>query len=415
MKSATWLLLVSWLWLLACGSEAREHAPSEPAYMASDGCRLKTLADWQTFLEASAEGATWVKTCGDLDDCAATTGDFAEHVQRDIVQALAKCAPDLRATPRLAACTANLRRFAPAWLRQHQSDAYGFEQPNQEYFAAQVGADAPPGMMDPPAALLNALPARAAVEAAAQQNGWASLTHDSCLGGTRTFIHVQGPDERFEQWLLYGIDPAQPNLSQGQLVSFIAIQKQTADGTPLGAVRLHFRDYTLALDPAGWKVDLPVGGPGKCYACHTSGVRQLLTYPDGAAAFNEQLGTYGLPDWNGTIEPDDYGPALGSALGCTHCHDGQLRGKLTVFTSEGMLYQKLLQQLSMRAFSGTEAVPDLAAMALQERERAGSEPLTDNEQQALDAARAQHRRDLDALMGSRLSELQAWLLTVRCD
>jgi hypothetical protein len=269
--------------------------------------------------------------------------------------------------------------------------------------------------MDPPAALLKALPARADVEAAVQQNGWAFLTHDSCLGAARTFIHVSGSDERFEQWLLYGVDPAQPNLSEEQLVSFIAIQKQTADGTPLDAVRLHFRDYMLVLDGPGWKVDLPAGNPGKCYACHGSGVRQLLVYPSGAEAFNEQLSLYGPPDWNGSIEPDDYGPALGQKLGCTHCHDGKVRGKLTVFTSEGMLYQKVLQQLSMRSFSGTQAIPDLAAMALQDREQTGAEPLSDEEQQTLAAARAQHQRDFDTLMSSRLPDLQAWLLAARCD
>jgi hypothetical protein len=265
------------------------------------------------------------------------------------------------------------------------------------------------------------------------------LTHDSCLGGLRTFVHVTDGDDRFEQWLLFGVDSTQPSLNPQDLVSFIAIQKKTASGAQLGAVRLHFRDYALAYDGT-WKVDLPVGDEGKCYACHGSGVRQLIPYagsettsapvngePDALAAdpaafgaarlagFNELLASYGLPDWNGTIAADDYGPRLGSELGCTHCHDGRTRGPLTVFTSEGMLYQKVLGQLSMRAFTGTEAVPDWPAMELLHREQTVSDSLSAAERLALDAARAQHQKDYDALVSSRLPSLQAWLLAKRCD
>jgi len=41
--------------------------------------------------------------------------------------------------------------------------------------------------------------------------------------------------------------------------------------------------------------------------------------------------------------------------------------------------------------------------------------LSVTEQRALQAARAQHQLDFDTLMSSQLPELQAWLLTTRCD
>ena len=437
MRTPSWLPAVCLLWQLSCG-DAQSNTPAAPSYVASQGCRLKTFDAWQHFLAASADDPAWVKTCSDQADCEASAGGFAQHVQADVLPVFAECAADLQDTPLLAACTANLRRFAPAWLRQHSSDAYGFEQANADYFAAQVTGETPPGMMDPPQALLDALPLRASVEEAARSHGWPYLTHDSCLGGVRTFIHVSDPDDRFEQWLLFGVDPTQPSLNPQDLVSFIAIQKQTASGVRLDTIRLHFRDYALAQDET-WKLDLPVGDEGKCYACHGSGVRQLIPYagsettsapvngePDDTAAdpaalgsarlagFNELLASYGLPDWNGTIAADDYGPPLGSELGCTHCHDGRTRGPLTVFTSEGMLYQKVLGQLSMRSFTGTEAVPDLPAMALLRREQTAGESLSKAEGQALAAARAQHQKDYDALVSSRLPSLQAWLLATPC-
>ena len=94
----------------------------------------------------------------------------------------------------------------------------------------------------------------------------------------------------------------------------------------------------------------------KCYACHGSGMRQLnpargsvaasapvkgeegYGHGNGDASFgsirlaslNQRLASYGLPDWNGTLDPADHGPALGRPLGCTRCHDGASRGVLTV-------------------------------------------------------------------------------------
>ena len=48
-----------------------------------------------------------------------------------------------------------------------------------------------------------------------------------------------------------------------------------------------------------------------------------------------------------------------------------MRGVLTVSTSEGMLRQKVVDQLSMRSPAAGKKVPDEAAMALLEREKTG--------------------------------------------
>lgn len=428
--------------LVACGDGDAVPVPHRAApFVASANCRLKTPQAWQDFLEAAADSPAWVKTCSDLGDCESMTGSFALHVRDDILPVLAECSVDLAKNTQLSACVTNLRQFAPAWLRQHSGTSYGFERDNPEYFAAQLASDLPSGMMEPPAALLAALPEHAALEQVARQQGWAYLTHASCLTGVRTFFHVVDPDDRFEQWLLIGVYEEEAKLRVGDVVSFIAVQKRAANGAVLDAVRLHFRDYAVARSNDTWRLELPPGGSGKCYACHGSGVRQLL--PDLAditrsaavlgepaydaprppaeltarrlAEFNARLTSYGLPDWSGTIRPENYGPALGSTLGCTQCHDGRQRGPLTVFTSEGMLHQKVVEQLSMRSFTGHEPVPDVPAMQLLQRERQDPDSLSADEQQALANARAEHERDFSALMSSRRPELEAWLLATRCD
>ena len=394
--------------------------PAQVEHHASVACPLKTPAAWQTFSELAANDAHWVQTCSDQDNCQELVGDFAEHVQRDVLDTLASCSEDVRKNPNIDACTANLRRFAPAWLRQHGSQAYGFEQTNHDYFAAQTSAEAPPGMMDPPSALLGALPARAALALAAQRAGWSYLTHDSCLGGVRTFINIVDPDDRFEQWLLLGVDPQAEAIADPAIMSFLAVQKRAADGSLLEQVRVHFRDYRLSQLDGVWQAALPEQGDGKCYACHGSGVRQLLPFSstDNAAVLdglNQRLASYGLPDWNGSIRTADYGPALGAELGCTHCHDGEQRGPLTVFTSEGMLYQKVVEQLSMRAFDGSHAVPDQAAMRLLQQQKEATTPLSPSELQALARARTEHEADYAELVASRLPALVGWLLETPCD
>ncbi|HVY29789.1 MAG TPA: hypothetical protein VHB79_24685 [Polyangiaceae bacterium] len=418
MKLARFLPLACAGWQLACSDAPRGTSePSQPVYVASQTCRFKSAEAWQHFLEEWASEPGWVKTCSDLDDCAKVSGELAARVRAEILPVFSECEGALHDNPSVAACADRLRSFAPAWLRQHASDSYGFELANPDYFSAQVADDTPAGMMDPPPALLAALPVRAAMEAAADSHGWAHLTHDSCLGGVRTFFHVVDPEARFEQWLLFGVDAEQPDLQPQSLISFLAIQKQNADGSALERARLHFRDYAIAQDGDTWRLELPLGNSGKCYACHGSGVRQLVQFPESEALtnFNAQLASYGLPDWNATIRSENYGPALGSELGCTACHDGKQRGPLTVFTSEGMLYQKVLEQLSMGSFTGSEVVPDWPSMQLRERERIDASSLSAAESAALAAARRRHQADYEQLMGSRLPELTRWLTATRCD
>jgi hypothetical protein len=409
------------LLLLLSGCGDHDSLPAaEPPYQPSEACPLRTRTAWQSFVERAASDANWLKTCSDLNNCQALVGDFAEHVQSTLLGTLELCQQDLQDNPELAACTARLRSFAPAWLRQHDSQSYGFEQANAQYFAAQVAPDAPPGMMDLPSALLAALPLRADLEQAAERDGWPHLTHDSCLGGVRTFINVVDADDRFEQWLLLGVEPNQGALAEGAILSFLALQKRRADGSPLDRPRVHFRDYVLAQTSGVWRAELPEHNDGKCYACHGSGVRQLLPFPsprtssaDQLNGLNQRLAVYGLPDWHGSIASQDYGPALGAELGCTHCHDGTTRGPLTVFTSEGMLYQKVVEQLSMRSFDGTNAVPDQPAMQLLQRQNTAE--LSPSEAQALAQARAQHQADYEALVASRQPSLQAWLSSTSCN
>jgi hypothetical protein len=408
--------------------------------VASESCPLRTPPDWQAFLEAIVVDPRWVRTCSDLTDCGATLADFVEQVEVQVTGVLDACAKDLEDNAPIHACTEHLRAYVPAWRQQHGTGSYGFVQPNVEYFAAQTAPGAPPGMMDPPSALIEALPTRAAVESVARDQGFVYLTHDSCLGGVRTFVNVRDAQDRFEQWLLFGMENGATTIADPSIVSFIAVQKADAGGVALARPRLHFRDYVVSNGESGWSLTLPEGFEGKCYACHSSGLRLLVPSigaftesapvrgeagfgappaPDfGArrlAELNERLLAYGPPDWNGTIDPADHGPVLGASLGCTHCHDGRQRGTLNVSTSEGTLYQKLVEQLSMRSYHDGVSVPDERAMELLAREKSGSPPLDASEAEELAEARAEHQRDYEAFVAERFPAWQAWVLERRCD
>ncbi len=427
--------LLALVLVVGCGdgeSTARIH-------VASASCPLKTPADWQAFMDSALDDPTWVKTCSDLSDCDTSVGPFADHVRTHIAGTFEACVDDIRDNPPIARCSERLRRFAPAWLRQHSVDSYGFDQENADYFAAQVGANQPSGMMELPPAMLAALPLRKTIEQTAREQGWPYLTHDSCLGGTRTFVTVADRDGRFDQWFLFGLDESASKVESSSIVSFIAVQKKDAVGNALARVRLHFRDYRVTLSADQWVIDLPENGPGKCYACHGSGVRQLLSNkgsvlasapvlgePDYGApiaddfaqqrlrSLNDELLAYGVADWTGSLAPDDHGPPLGNGLGCTSCHDGETRGVLTVHTSEGMLWQKVVGQLSMQAPTVNRVVPDAPAMQLLEREQQG-DALTEEEALELEQARSRHVADYESLVANRFPALRDWALAVSCE
>jgi hypothetical protein len=441
MQQSHWSCAAALAALLGACSDRAESDRAIRPHVASPSCPLQTPSDWQSFLETTVEEETWVKTCSDSDNCVELVGSFAGRVQTDVLGLFERCDRDLADNPRIFECTERLRHFVPAWLEQHASHSYGFRQENRSYLEAQTSAGLPSGMMDPPAELLAALPDRAAFEATARRQGWPYLTHDSGLGGVRTFVAVSDPAGRYDQWLLVGLDESAEAVRNPSVMSFIGVQKKDVTGADLQRVRLHFRDYWLEKAEDTWQLELPELHDGKCYSCHVSGLRLLLPsrgnvmasepvngeagYGDprvsedfGAArlsSMNERLLSYGLPDWNDTLEPADHGPALGQPLGCTTCHDGQTRGMLSVSTNEHLLQQKLLDELSMQSFGAGQSVPDEAAMQLLERERTGTPALAADELRELEHARARHLADYRAFMADRLPAWQAWVLERPCE
>jgi hypothetical protein len=427
--------------LLSACAQGEPAQLQEHEHRASPGCPLSTPAAWQEFLQSSADRPRWTTTCSDMDDCQAAVGDFAVEVQEQVLDVLARCQPDIADNPPIALCTERLRAFVPAWLRQHASHDYGFDQPNTDYWARQVEPDKPEHLMDPPLTLLAALPQRSQLEAVARAQGFPYLVHDSGLGGARLFVLVGDPQGRFEQWLVFGLDEKLERVADEAIVSFIGLQKKNQAGALLQRPIPHFRDYLAHQRAGAWQLELPADFPGKCSACHVNGLRQLLTGRGSVleaqpvrgdvdfgqqvdaqehgrsrlADFNARIAAYGAVDWGDSLAPQGRGPALGEALGCTDCHDGWTRGALSVFTSEGMLWQKVVQQLSMRRHDGSNLVPDSRASALLEQETVGVPPLTGAEAAELDASRAAHVKDFEALMASRLPDLQRWLLAAPCD
>jgi len=408
------------------------------AHVASASCPLKTPGDWQAFVEAAVDDESWVRTCSSAYDCDELAGAFRARVESEVLGTFARCAEDIGNNPPIASCTARLRRFAPAWVGQHTKGSYGFSPENAAYLAAQTADDVPAGMMTPPPELLAALPERTAIERAARDNGWPYLTHDSGVGGVRTFITTTDPEDHFEQWMLVGLE-SNTTVPDGSVMSLIAIQKKDATGQSLDQVRMHFRDYLLSAADGAWALVLPEVHDAKCFACHPSGLRTLIRthesvlasapvrgevgYGDDAPGdfgferlteLNERLLSYGLPDWNGAIEPADHGPALGESLGCPECHDGVTRGVLGISTDEGTLRRKVVEELSMRAFAPERPIPDEPAIALLDRESTSDPPLTEDEVALLEQARAEHLADYEVLVAERFPSWKAWALEAAC-
>jgi hypothetical protein len=439
-RAGSLLLLLGTSAAFACGSVARP-APGvvrAPAAMdaavagaAESACPLETPEQWQQFLEQYAGDARWVKTCEDKP-CDAS---YSRLVRQQIQGVLDRCQSYLAAHPPIALCTRNMRDFVPTFLAQHSEDSHGFTVDNHTYLTAQEAADRPAGMMQPPPGLIAAMPLRVNLEIAARQNGWKYITHETALGGVRTFVFIPDPEGRFDQWMLLNfVKKDQPAIDPSTPMSFIAVQKKDAAGHDLPQVRLHFRDYDLVPSDGGFQLQLFEDRNGKCYSCHPSGMRQLIDRrtqvleatpvkgepgydPSGRTAppdfaygrlqeLNAKLGSYGMPDWEGRIVPAHHGPALGSSLGCTGCHDDHLRGILTVSTSPRQVQHKIYDELAMP--------PTPGLISLLERSENPRAKLSPAEHARLEAALAAHEKLNHAFDESRLPELRRWLLEQPC-
>jgi hypothetical protein len=408
--------------LVGCGARSLD-AGLGPDLTNVGSCPLRTADEWQGFLARTATRPEWIETCDDVP-CAP---DY-DRIQAEVAPVLAQCAAFLADNPPLEACTDRTRRFVGSWLDQHAPDTYGFTSPDPAYFAAGASPDAPAAMTTPPASLLAAMPLLSDVEEVARQNGWPYVVQRSCLGGVRLFVLTADPSGRFDQWTLMNLRTETAPTEVHALVSFLAVQKADAAGTPLPAVRVHFRDYVVAPFGASFQLTSDPRDNAKCYSCHPSGARTLigirtpelqaepvLGEPTAAPpdfsyqrlrALNERLVGYGLCDWNGDIAVADHGPALGGAEGCSACHDGRQRGPITVSTSRRQLRHRVVDQLAMPPAPG---LPELV-----EREAMSDPPLTQAEQEQLDGALQAHTALLDGLEAPSAPLLEAWLLATSC-
>jgi hypothetical protein len=396
-------------------------------------CPYQTPEEWQQFLERYAGNEKWVDTCED----ATCDSEFFQFVKENIQETFDNCKGFIGRNPKVAACTKNLKRFTVAWMQQHDSVGYGFTVDNHTYLTSQDAPDKPPGMMKPPEAIIAALPSLSKVEKAARDEGLKYLTHDSALDGSRTFVLISDPKGRFDQWMLLNLQENQ-QLNDHTPLSILVVQKKDARGRKLRKIRLHFRDYTITQKKKkkGYTLSLNENANGKCYSCHPSGVRQLIARrtpilaarpvkgdpgyadsdevsndpPDFAyerlLEFNRRLRAYGTPDWDGMVIPEDHGPPLGKAQGCTDCHSTGTRSALNLSTSHIQLNQKLLLELSMP--------PDTTLPQLLEKKEMRSAELTPEEKRALGKAYSVHE-DLTAdFESSRLPALKGWLLETSC-
>jgi len=393
-------------------------------------CPLKTRQEWQAFLELHSQHPGWVQTCedGECDEA------YFEFVLEKVLSVFEECGNEILKDKKITACTDHYVRFVPAWLRQHDSENYGFDVPNDLYLRNQESDARPKGMMRVPDVIVAALPDRKKVEEAARRHGYKYLTQASAIDGTRTFILNPDPNGRYDQWLLLNLKEHSTQTSTKMPVSVLSVEKKDAKGNAYPRVRLHFRDYDVLKNKDHVELVLKEQGNGKCYACHASGVRQLIArrtpelegkpilgeigYREtGADApkdfgfrrlmeFNRRLRSYGQPDWTGFIDPKDHGPVIGKKQSCTDCHDGKSRGVLNISTSTDQLTKKIFAELSMPY--------DTHLPELVERSQMHNPDLSAQESRRLKRAFGKHKLLLKEYLDSRLPELSKWLLEVPC-
>jgi hypothetical protein len=435
---------LSWVGAIALGltgchdTNQGAAAPPAPPVLADASCPLQTGDQWQNFMEQTAEHEEWVDTCED----GSCNTDFNAFLTKDVQGVLDKCKNTIAENPRIASCTDRLRRFLPAWTRQHTNHTFGFTMDNTSYYAYEQGPNKPKGLMTVPQPLIDALPDRAKIETALQTAGLHYLVHTSCLGGTRIYITNPDPGGSFDQWILVNLDNTDQTVDTGIPMSFIGVQKKDAAGNKLSQVRLNFRDYFMVANSGGkpgYTLQSYGDSEGKCFSCHVSGTRQLMMvdrqkyvmssrpvagetgYSAGSAAtapdigtqrwneFNAKLATYGLPDWDGTINAADHGPALGAAQSCTDCHDGVTRGALNVDTSVDQIDRKIWQELVMPPADSV----GLSQLLL--RKQTQSPPLTASEKDLLSTSQDHHNDILQDYYADRLPSLRSWLLETTCN
>ena len=393
-------------------------------------CPYQSTEEWEAFLRVTAAFEKWEPTCED----SVCDKEFYNYVNDKVQGVFEKCGPFLGKHPSIAQCTNRLKRFTPAWLKQHDDVSYGFIPSNHEYLQAQEGKELPTGMMNAPAAIVAAIPDREKVIEAARKNGFKYLVQESGLDGTRTFVFIPDVEERFDQWLLLNLQEGKMAIKLNTPLSILVVQKKDKWGRKLSRIRLHFRDYTIVPAATGFKLHLHEENNGKCYSCHTNGVRQLIPRVTPALQaspvkgesgyeqaprssdqgfayqrlkeFNRKLRSYGNPDWTGQIIPDDYGPPLGKNQGCMNCHDGVSRTTLNMATSITQLQKKVYYQLSMP--------PDTHLMRLLERNEVKNPELSGKEAEILERALHAHAKLIKDFSSSRLSTLREWLLEISC-
>lgn len=332
---------------------------------ASSPCPISTAADWQTFLQNST--ATIVSPYDDENYGNGSNKLYAKL--GPILQTLDDCHDFVAASPVLSACTANFDVFAKSQLRHNDPNSMGWDVDNLAYIESEEAPDKPAGMETIPGPLNNSTPGTLDdIAQIAKTNGWKYVIQQSALSSNpRTFINI--PGDKFDQWILYD-GPIQPG--PATLTAIITVQKQDSSGRHLSPYKVHFRDLNYGTSPSA-NVQPAIVDGAKCYSCHPAGVRPLITYqtkytsaePVAGEAppnpplsdadfglqrikyFNNIMRAYGPLDFDGAYLPQEHGPALGAAQGCTGCHDGHTQGILTFSTSTEQIQQKLVNELSM--------------------------------------------------------------------
>lgn len=175
-------------------------------------------------------------------------------------------------------------------------------------------------------------------------NRWKFIEFHSTLedgSGHHRRVIVQIPYPGFQQYLLFF--PDHPKHKESKLIDIIALQ--THD------LRTHLplekkKPYFFERHKKGIAMD-----GGRCISCHPNGLREIkpiqgslidLHTSNLINQFNQEVKSFGKPDWDGLLEESTLGPPMGKS--CIQCHSTKgERSPLSILTKPSLIRSKIYE------------------------------------------------------------------------
>lgn len=171
---------------------------------------------------------------------------------------------------------------------------------------------------------------------------WRFIEFTSTLedgSGNHKRVIIQIRYKNFIQYLLFF--PEHPTHNKNKLIDIISLQTRDLN---TGFKLAKARPYFFERHKEGFAKD-----GGRCISCHPNGLREIIPMQGSSPSIddlssihllNEEIRSFGKPDWQGVYDHKKLGPPIGDS--CIECHsDKAKRSPLTIFTKPSLIRSKI--------------------------------------------------------------------------